>query len=93
MALTPEEALALPFVAEAVARGFIVLNGDRITYKLHRDAEYDWTDPEEWVRSAVVGYLIVERGYPPKRMATEGAGPAARAERPSGRGGVRGRPV
>jgi type I restriction enzyme M protein len=64
--VTPEECLALPFVVEAVARDFIVVKDDRVIYKLHRDREYAWTDPEEWVRCADVAYLIVECGYPPK---------------------------
>ncbi len=45
--VTSEECLALPSVAEAIARGFIVIKNDRVTYKLHRDKEYDWLDPEE----------------------------------------------
>ncbi len=45
--MTSKECLALPPVAEAVARGFIVIKNDRFTYKLHRDKEYDWLDPEE----------------------------------------------
>jgi type I restriction enzyme M protein len=69
--VTPEECLALPSVAEAIARGFIVIKNDRVTYKLHRDTEYDWLDPEEWVRCADIAFLIVECGYPPKRLATE----------------------
>ena len=69
--MTPEEALSLPYVREAVDRGFIKHAGDRIEYSLHLDKSYAWGDPEEWVRCAVIAYLIIECGYPPARIDTE----------------------
>jgi type I restriction enzyme M protein len=71
MALTAAQTLALPYVGEAIERGFIALQGDRVHYLLHREKDFAWGDPEEWVRCALVAYLIIERGYPPKRMDTE----------------------
>jgi type I restriction enzyme M protein len=69
--LSSSDCLDLPFVTEAIARGFIVVDSDRITYKLHREREESWTDPEEWVRCAVVAFLIIERSYSPNRIDTE----------------------
>lgn len=69
--LSADEVLAFPFVEEAQARGFIVVMDGRVMYRLGKDAEYTWSDPEEWVRCAIVAFLIVDKGYPPKRMATE----------------------
>lgn len=69
--MTPEQVLELPWVQEAVARGFIECQGDRVLYRLHRDRSYSWTDPEEWVRCSTVAYLIVELDYSPKRVDLE----------------------
>ena len=54
-----------------MARGFLEIKGDRAVYHLSKNRDYYWADPEEWVRFAVVGWLIVEKGYPPKRMDVE----------------------
>ena len=67
----PADALAEPFVVKAINRGFIEVEGARVTYRLNTAKEYDWTDPEEWVRARTVAWLIVERGYPANRMDTE----------------------
>ena len=71
MALTVDECLAQPFVQEALARGFLEVKEGRAHYHLSADKDYAWSDPEEWVRLAVVAWLIVEKGYPPKRMSVE----------------------
>lgn len=71
MSLTRDEVLAQPAVQEAIARGFIVVRENRITYKLNREREYNWADPEEWVRCAMVAFLIIERDYSPKRLDLE----------------------
>lgn len=75
MTLTRAEVTNLPYVIEAVARGFVEIRGDRAHYHLNKERDYDWNDPEEWVRFAVVAWLIIGKGYPPKRMQVEVAVP------------------
>lgn len=75
MPLSASDVADLTYVRECIARGFIVIEGQRITYRLHRDAEYAWSDPEEWVRCRTIAHLIVHKGYPPNRIATEVAVP------------------
>ena len=71
MPITADEMLELPYVKEAVAREFVSVKNNRAYYKLRRNKDYNWADPEEWVRLAVVAFLIVERGYPPNRIDLE----------------------
>jgi type I restriction enzyme M protein len=73
--LTPEICLESPTVREAFSRGFFSLDGDKIVYRLHKEKSYQWSDPEEWVRCAVLAYLIVAGGYPPNRLEVEVAVP------------------
>src|SRR5256884_9286654 len=68
---TAEEAVADEAVAEAIRRGLIAISDDRVTYRLHHQRSYSWTDPEEWVRAHAIAWLIIERDYPPNRMRTE----------------------
>ena len=63
--------LELSYVRECIARGFIAVEGQRVRYKLHRDVEYAWSDPEELVRCRAIAQLIILKGYPPHRIATE----------------------
>lgn len=69
--LTKEEIENDPVVLEAMARGFVELKKERIYYNLNQKRDYNWADPEEWVRCYTIAYLIVEKGYPPNRMRTE----------------------
>lgn len=71
MADSPDLALAHPDVIEAIARGFIEVRGSRIKYNLNRKHDYDWGDPEEWVRARTVAFLIVSKSYPANRMRLE----------------------
>ena len=75
MALSKDQVLDLPAVREAIARGFVEIKGARAYYHLNKDKDYDWQDPEEWVRMAVLASLIVDKGYPPKRIQVEVAVP------------------
>ncbi|MEN6440117.1 MAG: N-6 DNA methylase [Syntrophobacter sp.] len=68
---TQEATLAHPDVIEAIARGFIEVRGNRIKYNLNQKREYDWTDPEEWVRARTIAYLIISKNYPANRIRTE----------------------
>lgn len=68
---TQEHALTHPDVVEAIARGFIEVRGNRVKYNLSQKREYDWTDPEEWVRARTVAFLIVSKNYPANRIRTE----------------------
>lgn len=71
MADTAEAALVHGDVAEAIARGFIEIRGNQIQYNLNHKKQYDWSDPEEWVRARSVATLIVSKGYPANRLRTE----------------------
>ncbi len=68
-----EDALADPFVAEAMRRGIMRLDGDgeKVIYSLRTEQRYRWSDPEEWVRAATVAWLILDRDYPTNRIKLE----------------------
>jgi type I restriction enzyme M protein len=66
-----EDALAHPALIEAIRRRIIKIDGSRITYTLNQEREYDWSDPEEWVRAVTVAWLVVEKDYPANRMRLE----------------------
>ena len=68
---TSEEALTNANVAEAVRRGIIRIEEDRVSYNLNQHRSYDWRDPEEWVRASTVAWLVVARDYPANRLRTE----------------------
>ena len=69
--VTPDFVLELPYVREAIARGFITLAEDRVVYRLHAEKAYSWTDPEEWVRCATVAFLVIQCDYSPGRIDVE----------------------
>lgn len=69
--LTAAEVLADPNVMEAVRRNIIDVKGSKVTYTLATKKQYDWSDPEEWVRCLVIAYLVIARDYPAHRMKTE----------------------
>jgi len=58
-------------VVEAIARGFIEVHNTRVKYNLNQKREYDWCDPEEWVRARTIAFLIVSKSYPANRIRTE----------------------
>ena len=60
-----------PLVEEAVRRGFIEIHGSSITYNVNQKKTYNWDDPEEWVRSYAIAYLILIKKYAPKCIRTE----------------------
>jgi type I restriction enzyme M protein len=60
-----------PLVEEAQRRGYLTINGNRITYHCSRDFDEDWNDPEEKVRATTYAWLIIERDYPPERIDLE----------------------
>lgn len=66
-----EETEASELVAEAIRRGIFTIVDNRVTYRLHQQKSYAWTDPEEWVRAHTLAFLIIERDYPPNRIRTE----------------------
>jgi type I restriction enzyme M protein len=68
---SPEEALQDENVKEAIARGIIQVSKGKVIYELKQKKEYDWDDPEEWVRARTIAFLVVEKGYPAARMRTE----------------------
>lgn len=68
---SPDAALAQPHVIEAIARSFIEVKGARVHYNLNQKKNYDWTDPEEWVRAHTIAFLVVVKSYPANRLRTE----------------------
>lgn len=66
-----QDALANPFLMEAIRRGIINIDENQITYYLSQEKTYDWTDPEEWVRACTVAWLIIEKDYPANRIRLE----------------------
>ncbi len=66
-----EDVLAYPCVIEAIRRGIISIDGERVTYRLNQQRAYSWTDPEEWVRAYTISWLIIEKDYPVIRLRTE----------------------
>jgi type I restriction enzyme M protein len=58
-------------VEEAAARGIIQISEDRVTYNLKQKREYDWRNPDEWVRARTLAFLIIEKNYPASRIRTE----------------------
>ena len=48
---------------------------NRVTYRLNREKQYNWSDPEEKVRAQVILDLIFNYQYSPKRLDTEVAVP------------------
>lgn len=71
MSDSAEIALANVHVIEAIARGFIEVRGKKVKYNLNQKREYDWTDPEEWVRVQTIAFLIISKSYPANRIRTE----------------------
>lgn len=71
--ITQELVVELPYVREAMARGFISLTADRdrVVYRLHFEKHYVWSDPEEWVRCATVAFLVIQCDYSPNRIDLE----------------------
>lgn len=68
---TKENAVKDEDLQEALARGFIEISDNRVTYHLNQRKQYNWSDPEEWVRARTLAFLVVNKGYPPERMRTE----------------------
>jgi type I restriction enzyme M protein len=58
-------------VIEALGRGILEISNDRVTYNLASKKNYDWRDPEEWVRARLIAWLIIQKAYPAARMDTE----------------------
>ncbi|MBB4638610.1 N-6 DNA methylase [Longimicrobium terrae] len=68
---SPDEVAADPLVMEAVRRGFITIKPRRVTYSLASERQYEWTDPEEWVRCFSIAFLVLVKEYPTHRIKTE----------------------
>jgi type I restriction enzyme M protein len=66
-----EDATTNPFLAEAIRRKIVKIDGNRVTYTLNREHSYDWADPEEWVRAVTVAWLVIDRSYPANRIRLE----------------------
>lgn len=58
-------------VVEASRRGLVEIRGGRIHYNVATRRNYDWSNPEEWVRCATLAYLVLEKDYPAHRIKTE----------------------
>jgi len=60
-----------PLIQSALNRQLLLIDGNRITYKINQQKSYDWTDPEEWVRAYTIAWLVLEMDYPANRIRTE----------------------
>lgn len=69
--LTRKEAEQHPTVEEAVSRGLVEFKKSRVYYSLYRRVSYDWSNPEEWARCVTFARLVLEKDYPPDRIAME----------------------
>lgn len=58
-------------VLEAIRRGILTIEDERITYRLRQTRTYDLSDPEEPIRAHAISWLVIERDYPPNRLRTE----------------------
>ena len=65
------EIIANELISEAILRGVITVTDSRVTYKLNQTKNYDWSDPEEWVRAHTIAWLIIAKDYPTNRIRTE----------------------
>lgn len=72
---SPDDAATRDDFIQAVRRRIITISNNRIIYTLFREQEYNWSDPEEWVRAATVAWLVVTKGYPANRIRLEVAVP------------------
>ncbi len=44
---------------------------EQVIYQLSQKRNYNWADPEEWVRCATIAFLIIDRQYPAHRIKVE----------------------
>lgn len=58
-------------VEEAQRRGYLTIDGARITYHCKRDYRDNYNDPEEKVRARTYSWLIIDRSYSPDRIDVE----------------------
>lgn len=66
------EALELDsMVGLAIRRGILSIEDSRITYHIFKDKSYRITDPEERVRAETIAFLVLKKGYDPRRIETE----------------------
>lgn len=54
---------------------FVDEENDRVTYRLGRERQYVWSDPEEKVRAEIILDLVFDYQYSPRRLDTEVAIP------------------
>jgi hypothetical protein len=60
-----------PLLLEAERRGYLTVEGDRITYHCKTDRTYCFSDPEERARAHTYSWLIIERSYLPQQVDLE----------------------
>ena len=68
---TPDFVLAQSHVQKCIDRGFVLVEKGRITYQLNQKKQYNWADPEEWIRCNSVCHLIINKNYPANRIRLE----------------------
>lgn len=69
------EALELaPIIIPALRRGVMSIEGQRINYHIAKSKSYSVTDPEEKVRAQTIAFLVLKKGYDPRRIETEVVG-------------------
>ena len=66
-----DHVLKLSHVAEACSRELLKIKDGRVRYTVATAVSRSWKNPEEWVRSHLVAWLVVKRGYPANRIRVE----------------------
>lgn len=73
--LKAAESLGLTsLIQNAIRRGLMEVDGNHITYFIHGNKKYRFTDPEEKVRADTIAFLALKKGYDIHRVETEVAG-------------------
>ena len=54
-----------PLIREAIERSIFSIEKGRVVYNVKTKKDYDWNDPEEWVRAWTLAYLVLKKGYSP----------------------------
>ena len=66
--------MSVPIIIPALRRGVMSIEGQRINYHIAKSKSYSVTDPEEKVRAQTIAFLVLKKGYDPRRIETEVVG-------------------
>lgn len=60
-----------PLIREAIDRSIFSIEKGRVVYNVKTKKDYDWNDPEEWIRAWTLAYLVLKKGYNPSCIKLE----------------------